>query len=138
LHELEALPEAERAEIAMRILDTRFTPEWLAAHESDRLLVEFMARGRNRPKSEAQQRGERDQLEARRHHDVCDRLGRITCPTFVAAGRYDGIAPLPNAEAIVESVPNAALHVYEGGHAFFAQDPAAFPEIIEFLGSSTT
>jgi 3-oxoadipate enol-lactonase len=27
----------------------------------------------------------------------------------------------------------AELHVYEGGHAFFFQDPAALPEIIAFL-----
>jgi pimeloyl-ACP methyl ester carboxylesterase len=133
LHELEALPEAERAEIQLRILDTRFTPDWLASHPSDQELVNFMARGRNRPKSDEQRRGEREQLEARRHHDVCDRLHAVACPTFVGAGSYDGIAPIPNAQAIVDRIAGAELHLYEGGHAFFAQDPTAFSDVVEFL-----
>jgi pimeloyl-ACP methyl ester carboxylesterase len=135
LHDLEELPEAERVDIAVRILDTRFTPEWLATHDDDRGLVEFMAAGRAAPKSDEQRRGERAQLEARRHHDVCDRLHAITCPTFVGAGRYDGIAPPPNAEAIVARVPGAELHLYDGGHAFFVQDRTAFPEILKFLSA---
>ena len=80
-------------------------------------------------------RGMREQLRARAAHDVCDRLGKVSCPTLVACGRYDGIAPLPNSEAIVERVPDAELRIYDGGHAFFAQDPKALPEIIEFLAA---
>jgi pimeloyl-ACP methyl ester carboxylesterase len=133
LHELVKLPPDEAKAIGLRILDTRFTPEYLADHPADRGLAEMMAARESDPKSEEQQQGIAAQLEARSHHDVRDRLGRITCPTFVAAGRYDGIAPQKNSEAIVERVPGAELHLYEGGHAFMAQDPAAFPEIIEFL-----
>ncbi len=61
------------------------------------------------------------------------RLSKITCPTLVAAGRYDGIAPLGNSEAIVSRIPNSGLRVYEGGHIFFAQDQSAMSEILEFL-----
>ena len=82
-----------------------------------------------------QRRGEAEQLEARRYHDVFDRLARITCPTLVAAGRHDGIAPLANSEAIAAAVPGAVLRVFEGGHAFFAQDAAAFPEVVAFLAA---
>jgi 3-oxoadipate enol-lactonase len=64
---------------------------------------------------------------------VWDRLGSIECPTLVACGRYDGIAPLANGEAIAGRIPGAELGVYEGGHAFFAQDRRALPEIIDFL-----
>jgi 3-oxoadipate enol-lactonase len=64
---------------------------------------------------------------------VCDRLGAIACPTLVASGRYDGIAPVANGEAIASRVADAHLRVYEGGHAFFVQDPTAYPEIVEFL-----
>ena len=78
-------------------------------------------------------RGEREQLLARRDHDVTERLSNIRCPTFVAAGRYDGIAPLANSEAIVSQIPGSELRVYEGGHLFFAQDPRALSEILEFL-----
>jgi 3-oxoadipate enol-lactonase len=78
-------------------------------------------------------RGLAEQLAARSHHDVVDRLGRVACPTLVASGRYDGIAPVANGELIVSRVPGAALHIYEGGHLFMFQDAAAFPEVIGFL-----
>jgi pimeloyl-ACP methyl ester carboxylesterase len=133
LHELAAMPAAEAMALGMRLLDTRFDADYLRDHPADQALADLMAARRSAPKTAEQQVGIDAQLEARSHHDVCDRLGRIACPTFVGAGRYDGIAPLPNSEAIVARVPNAALHVYEGGHAFFAQDRAAFPEILDFL-----
>jgi pimeloyl-ACP methyl ester carboxylesterase len=136
LHELQSLPEDERAARGMAILDTRFTPEFLAEHPADRGLAEMMAGRQRAPKTDEQLRGEAGQLEARRHHDVCDRLERITCPTLVASGRYDGIAPVANGEAIVERIgANAELRVYEGGHLFFLQDATALPAITEFLGS---
>ena len=62
-----------------------------------------------------------------------DRLDRISCPTLVAAGRYDGIAPPANGEGIAGRIPGAELRLYEGGHAFFGQDPAALPEVLDFL-----
>ncbi len=135
LHELEAMDADERAAVATRILDTRFTPEWLADHEGDQAVLEVMTARASRPLSSEARRGESAQLEARRHHDVCDRLPRISCPTLVASGRHDGIAPPANGEAIAARVPDAELRLYEGGHAFFAQDPAAFPEVVEFLAA---
>ena len=66
---------------------------------------------------------------------MTDRLGAVTCPTIVASGRFDGIAPPSNGEAIAVRIPNAELHVYEGGHTFFAQDPQALPDVISFLRS---
>jgi 3-oxoadipate enol-lactonase len=96
--------------------------------------VDAMAQRRSGAATEDGRRGEAEQLGARRHHDVWDRLGRIRCPTFVAAGRFDGIAPLANSEAIVSRVTGATLHVYEGGHTFFGQDRRAIPEVIDFLG----
>lgn len=133
LHELESLAPDERARRAVQLLDTRFDAAWLEAHPEDNALVKMMAGRAAGTKTADQIRGEREQLLARRDHDVGDRLGRITCPTLVAAGRYDGIAPLANSEAIAARVPNAELRVYEGGHAFFAQDRHAIPDIIEFL-----
>jgi 3-oxoadipate enol-lactonase len=133
LHELEGLPDAERAAIALKILDTRFDDEWLAAHPSDRALVKAMGERNAGTKSDEQRRGEREQLDARRRHDVWDRLPAITCPTLVAAGRYDGIAPPANSEAIATQIAGADLRLYEGGHAFFAQDPNALRDVIAFL-----
>jgi pimeloyl-ACP methyl ester carboxylesterase len=138
LHELEALPAGERAGIALRILDTRFDETWLADHPADRALAEMMKQRTDAARTEEAEtdevgRGQREQLGARSRHDVYDRLPAIACPTLVACGRYDGIAPLANAEAIAGRIPGADLRVYEGGHAFFAQDPAALPAVLEFL-----
>ena len=133
LHTLGELQPGELARRQVHLLDTRFDREWLESHPNDRGLVEMMAARRDLPKSDEQLRGEAEQLQARAGLDVADRLHRIRCPTLVAAGRYDGIAPLANSEAIAERVPHAELRVYEGGHAFFAQDPKALPEILDFL-----
>ena len=80
-----------------------------------------------------EQRGLAEQLAARSRHDVVDRLVRITCPTFVGSGKYDGVAPVSNGELIVSLVAGATLHVYEGGHLFVFQDAAAFPDVMAFL-----
>jgi pimeloyl-ACP methyl ester carboxylesterase len=110
------------------LLDTRFDADWLATHPTDRGLAEMMAARRSDPTP-----GATEQLLARAGHDVTDRLHLVSCPTLVACGRYDGIAPVANSEAIAARIPNAELRVYEGGHAFFAQDARAFPEILDFL-----
>jgi 3-oxoadipate enol-lactonase len=137
LHELAALTAQTRATVGTRLLDTRFTPEWLAGHDADRGLAEMIAERRTVERDAEQARGAKEQLEARRHHDVRDRLDRITCPTLVAAGRYDGIAPPANAERIVAGIRGSELRLYEGGHAFFIQDRAALPEVLEFLAGGT-
>jgi 3-oxoadipate enol-lactonase len=130
LHELAGM---DPAEVSAQILDTRFTPDWLAQHDGDRALASLMAQRTTTDKSEDERKGEELQLGARRGHDVYDRLPRITCPTLVASGRYDGIAPAANGEAIARQIPNATLRLFEGGHLFFLQDPLAFPAVLHFL-----
>jgi len=115
------------------VLDTRFTDDWLAGHPNDAALVAFLAQRVGAEQAPEVLRGERLQLEARSHHDVWDRLDRIGAPTMVAGGRYDGLAPFANSEAIAGRVAGAELHGYEGGHAFFVQDPQAFPDVLAFL-----
>jgi 3-oxoadipate enol-lactonase len=133
LDELGPLEPSTRAERMLPLLDTRFTPQYLANHPDDQALVSMLAGRTFVTKSAEQERGEREQLMARRSHDVMDRLSKITCPTLVAAGRFDGIAPLANGEAIVSQIPGSELRVYEGGHAFFVQDRRAMAEILDFL-----
>ena len=135
LHELADLAPEARAPIALRILDTRFTPEWLAEHESDRALVAMMAVRAEASKTPEELRGEREQLGARRYHDVSNRLSAISCPTLVQCGRYDGIAPLANGEFISSHVRGAELRVYEGGHVFFLQDTRAIGDVASFLAA---
>ena len=40
---------------------------------------------------------------------------------------------MANGQAIVDRIGNAKLHVYDSGHLFLLQDPAAWPEIAAFL-----
>jgi pimeloyl-ACP methyl ester carboxylesterase len=74
------------------------------------------------------------QLEARRAHDVWDRLPAVTAPTLVMSGRYDGIAPVANSEAIASRIPAAVHRSYDGGHYFLFQDPNAWVDVAGFLG----
>jgi pimeloyl-ACP methyl ester carboxylesterase len=127
LHELARLSPADRARVHGTLLDTRFDEAWLAEHPNDKALVDLMG---ERPEPTE---GARLQLEARAHHDVWDRLPRVTAPTFVGSGRFDGIAPPGNAALIADAIPDAQLHEYDGGHAFFVQDPRAIPDVAAFL-----
>ena len=131
LHELAARPAEEQAALSVKLVDTRFTPEWLAEHPHDVAMLQARA---NRPtRTPEQRRGELAQLDARAQHDVWERLPKVTAPTLVAGGRYDGIAPPANSAAIHERIPGSELRMYDGGHLFFIQDPRALPEIVEFL-----
>ena len=73
------------------------------------------------------------QLQARRTHDVWDRLPSITAATLVQAGRFDGIAPPDNSARIASRIPGARLEEYDGGHAFYFQDPRAWVDALAFL-----
>ena len=135
LHQLAQLPTDER-NIALRLLtDTRFTAEWLAGHPLDAEIMRFQEDRPDTQKTKLQILGERLQLEARMGHDVADRLHLISSPTLITAGRFDGIAPLANSQAIAERIPNSTLKMYEGGHPFLSQDRQAMRDIRAFLAS---
>lgn len=133
LHQLAEMVPEERARAYRTLLDTRFTDAWLESHPQDRGLVELMAGRAEESKSADKIRGEWEQLQARRAHDVWGRLERISCPTLIAAGRCDGIAPLDNSMAIASRVSSSDLRIYEGGHAFFLQDARAIPDVRSHL-----
>ncbi len=135
LHELGALSTDERASKMLELGDTRFTPEWLASHPADAQMLSMRSEQVATPKSADVIRGEHLQLIARSGHDVADRLHMVASPTFVAAGKFDGIAPPVNSEAIVERIADANMALYEGGHMFLAQDPHAIREIRTFLAT---
>ena len=131
LHELAGLDLAERTALSARLMDTRFTPEWLEANPGDRLLV----RPRAVDDSPSHLRAASLQMSARMHHDAWTRLSEITCPTLVASGVFDGIAPPENGRRMADRIPNATFREYQGGHAFFIQDPRALPDILDFVGT---
>jgi 3-oxoadipate enol-lactonase len=132
--ELEALEGRARAERQMEMMDTRWNDERRETHASEwKLMVEVLSSRGGEEGSPDRIRGAALQLEARSHHDTWARLGQIKCPTLVAAGRYDGIAPLENSERMASQIPGAELEIFEGGHQFLWQDPRAFDRIIAFL-----
>jgi pimeloyl-ACP methyl ester carboxylesterase len=147
LHTLADLPPAEAMALGPKLLDGRFTPEYLAEHPDAQALVDMVVSmqaggsdgGESSEESEESakevKRGEQLQLDARSRLDVLDRLGKIACPTLVAGGKYDHIAPPENSEKIAELIPNAELRFYEGGHIFFLQDPQAIPDVMQFLAA---
>jgi pimeloyl-ACP methyl ester carboxylesterase len=137
LHELEDLDPEARATARRGLLDDRFDEAWLAGHPGDRAFVEMMDR-RDSDDDPVVVAGRRAQLAARRGHDVWDRLHAVDCPTLVACGRFDPIAPMANSEAIASRLKGAELRAYDGGHAFMVQDRAALPDILTFLTAGGT
>lgn len=128
LHELVGLAPEQRRERWVDALDTRNRdPDRRAAVLA---IVEAMDVERDSPD---QSPGEVAQLAARRDHDCWDRLDEMAMPVLVAAGRFDGIAPPTNQEALAGRLPDACLTWFDGGHAFFVEDRDAYPTMAEFL-----
>lgn len=135
LHTLTALADDERALRQLELGDTRRDAPWRAAHPDD--TARLLALGRAAAAVGAGEAGRREgaalQLDARRRHDTFDRLDRIACPVLLCAGRYDGIAPLANMEAMAARIGGSRLRVYEGGHLFLVQDKSAYADIADWL-----
>ncbi len=61
-------------------------------------------------------------------------LGRIAVPTAVIVGEHDAITPPSSAEAMVEQVAGATLHVVEGaGHMAPMESPDAVADVLRGL-----
>lgn len=130
LHELSGQPVDEMARNLARISDTRRDMEWMAAHSQDYKMI------LKRLKERLQCAGggpDPRQLAARKEHNTYDRLPQIKLPVLVAGGKYDGISPSANLEALAKQIPNAQLKMFEGGHQFLDQAPPAWNTVIEFL-----
>ena len=67
---------------------------------------------------------------------VEDRLGEVTHPVLVLAGRRDRTCPVAAAEAMVDGLPDAELVVFEhSGHmAFIEENDAYLAAVRDFLG----
>jgi 3-oxoadipate enol-lactonase len=135
LHELAGFSLEEWARKVVELADTRRDAAWQTAHpqEFQALLDETLTGlkvGANEPGRAV---GARRQIEARQGHDTYDRLLTLQMPVFICGGRYDGIAPVDNQEAMLRQIANARLELFEGGHLFFIQDRRAFERIIAFL-----
>jgi len=131
LHELEGLPPDERVRTSLSLSDERWDDAWQAARPD--IVGLYRSRGSLAAGDPAAAAGARRQLDARAAHDTAGRLSQLTMPILICAGRYDGIAPLANAEAIADRVANPTLEVFDGGHLFLLQDTRAWQLIESFL-----
>ncbi len=129
LHELWELSAHERQAANITLLDTRGE----AAGEAFIGMMQMLAASAAASPDPRQEEGMKLQLAARSHHDTFERLARLTMPVLIAAGRFDGIAPLANQEAMARQIPGARLELFDGGHVFMLQDPTAWPVIAEYL-----
>jgi pimeloyl-ACP methyl ester carboxylesterase len=68
LQSLEDLPPDERLATGMRVVDRRFTPEWLADHPVDQMIVDTFVHGQLADHTPDEARGLAEQLAARSHH----------------------------------------------------------------------
>ncbi len=118
--------------------DLRRDAAWQAAHPAEfaDLIEQGLAGGSIGADEPGRADGYRRQLLARKDHDTYDRLRSMTMPVFVCGGRYDGIAPIPNQEALKARIPGARLELFEGGHAFLQDDPRAYERVIAFLAGA--
>lgn len=135
LHTLSHLSVRERAIRIVKLSDMRRDDAWQAANpEMFQELIEMtVARFSVGAGEPGRQTGARRQMEARVGHDTYARLPDLKIPVLICGGRYDGIAPKSNLEAICRQIPQAGLELFEGGHLFFLQDPKAFESIQTFL-----
>src|SRR5438132_678784 len=64
-------------------------------------------------------------------HDSLARLGEITCPTLVAVGEEDQLAPLRFSREIAGAIAHAELHtIPAAGHVYFWEKPAEFNALV--------
>ena len=133
LHELTDLTERDRAIRMLEISDTRYDEAWRAENPEQAEGMIKVASMRARIRDDETDRGKRLQLEARSHHDTSNRLGELSLPVYLCAGRVDGIAPPSNQHALAAALPDVKLEFFEGGHLFLLQDRSAFPKIVDFL-----
>ena len=136
LHELAELPAAEAAAIGLTLLDTRFTRR-LAG---DAPAGPGARRGARRPR----RRTEAGRGAARRARAAAGparprRVGPPAAGVVPDARRRRSLRrDRPAARTARRSpsrIPGAELRLYEGGHLFFLQDRAAFPDILDFLAA---
>jgi pimeloyl-ACP methyl ester carboxylesterase len=75
------------------------------------------------------------QLQAALVFNTEERVSEISAPTLVLTGDADTIVPVENSRNLAARIPDARLHIIEGGsHTFFIERPHEFNRaVIEFI-----
>jgi proline iminopeptidase len=153
-HALELLAERgyspEKVELVRRWFNGEFAPNEMVRilmriggayyhHPSLRLLAhELMSGGwRSKMRPEALIFAGRHLLKG---WTVMDRLGEITAPTLVMAGRHDFVFPPECQRELAAGIPGASLRIVErAGHSPDLEQPAEFMEAVsDFLSGLPT
>lgn len=130
IHELLDIEDAQmRARAALGILDSRFAalpPQEAQARTDARMATEaaFLA-------SHANATGYPRLLAARAGHDAWELLPQLPQPTLIFAGKYDDQAPPDRAQAMAGRLPNATLHMVEGGHSICFAHPGPVATLLQ-------
>ena len=131
LHEIEALEPQLRAKAHLEISDLRRDTKWQKENRDKwQHYIEFSLASRRADRDTA---GAEKQLLARKFHDTYDRLKEIQVPVLLVGGKFDGIAPVENMEAMYDQIAVSEIRFYEGGHLFLVQDKRAYGEIGSWL-----
>lgn len=63
--------------------------------------------------------------------EVEERLGGVTQPTLVLAGKHDRVCSVPAAQAIHKGIPNSELVIFEhSGHMTFVEENLLYLEVV--------
>jgi 3-oxoadipate enol-lactonase len=135
LHELAHLSPQDWAQRVVELSDMRRDAAWQVANgqEFQTLIDEMLAIRAGSAAEPDAAVGARRQIEARQKHDTYNRLPQLGMPVLICGGRYDGVAPVANQEALHRQITTSRMALFEGGHLFFTQDPQAFEDITGFL-----
>lgn len=109
------------------MVDLFYTPEWSRTHTVSTLFGD--------PTMSA--RAQQLHLRVSAGHDASERLHEVAAPTLVLHGSDDQMAPVANATAIAERIPDALVEVTPGGrHGFFDEYRASVtPRVVAFLSA---
>lgn len=112
-----------------KLFDLMVSPAWAASHP-EALPSLFTVIKNPIPRYAAQLH-----YRASEGHDAWDMLPTISAPTLVIHGSDDRINPTANAELLAKRIPNAILHIVQGGrHAYLEEyREEASRVVLEFL-----
>ena len=133
LHEIEKLEAYERAVRYLQVSDLRRDEVW--QRENPEKWKKYIRMSMEARRSDRHVEGAMKQLMARKNHNTYHRLCQINAPVLLLGGKFDGVAPVENMQAIADQIELSELRFYEGGHMFLVQDKKAYPEMIEWLRS---
>ena len=135
-HKMTNLSDDEFSSLSVAINDTRQDAKWQKQNVDNYQEILTQRSSRNAGSGELNREvGAKRQLEARIDHDTYDRLPLITHQVLLAGGRFDGVAPPKNLEAIHQQLIQSEIRFYEGGHDFYNHNPLAFQDINLFFQS---